>query len=90
MIDNLETIKEIQRERIIIHANLQREGIDSLAMKQVFSPNTQSLKKKEIDQKMQEDLERFDRSIEEVIQIAHQNDDEEIKEVHPFIGILTP
>ena len=46
MLESLLTIQEFHREKLISNANMQREGLESLAMKNLFSPRTHQNKRK--------------------------------------------
>lgn len=82
MIENLLTIKEFQRQKLINNAKLQIEGLESLALKNIFSPRTRDVKKNEIHQKLTEELNKFDESISEVIKSCKDNED--------AVGIIKP
>ena len=41
MVENLLTIQQFHKEKLVSAANIQKEGINQLAMKKIFSPRTQ-------------------------------------------------
>ena len=89
VIDNLMAIKQFQRQKLIHNARLQIEGLENLALRNIFSPRTRDVKKVEIRKKLEEDLSKFDENISQVIKTCKESDDI-VGPIKPFSGGSTP
>lgn len=60
-----------------------------MVLKKLFSPRTRDAKKHEINQRLEEELQKFDESMTEVIRTC-KDTEEEMGQVRPFTNELTP